>query len=401
MARDGVAVDPQFAALVVRHVDGERFDVSAGCRRLGVSRARFYKYAAQVRAEGVDGLFPRSRRPLTSPSAVSAAVEDAVVRGRKELTDEGWDAGADSIGFWLQDHPDQLPPYATVPSRATINRILRRRGLAEVVPARRPHRADRRFEATRPNARWQMDGFVVKLADGTKVVVLHVLDDCSRLDLGMHVMTSENSREVWAGFLATAAAHGLPREVLTDNGTAFSGKRRGWMTPLEENLGVLGVVAVTSTPGHPQTCGKVERAHKTVRKWLRKRSRAESAEQLQAMLEAYRDHYNRKRRKKHLGGLTPAQRYALGPVDGPADGPLQPETVITRHTVSTSGSIGVLGHLVGIGRRYAGRQVTAIRRGREIAIFDDHTLIAEIDLKPDRRYQPARRHQSGTLSTMS
>lgn len=394
-------MDPQFAALVVRHVDGERFNVAAECRRLGVSTSRFYKYAAQVRAEGVEGLFPRSRRPLRSPSAVSAAVEDAVVRGRKELAEEGWDAGADSIGFWLQDHPGQLPPDVTVPSRATINRILRRRGLAEVVPARRPRRADRRFEATRPNARWQMDGFVVKLADGTKVVVLHILDDCSRLDLGMHVMTSENSREVWAGFLATAASYGLPREVLTDNGTAFSGRRRGWMAPLEENLGVLGVAAVTSTPGHPQTCGKVERAHKTVRKWLRKRSRAESAEQLQAMLEAYRDHYNRKRRKKHLDGLTPAQRYALGPVDGPADEPLQPETVITRHTVTTSGSIGVLGHLVGIGRRHAGAQVTAIRRGREIAIFDDHTLIAEIDLKPDRRYQPARRRQSGTLSTMS
>lgn len=401
MAKDGVAVDPQFAAAVVRYVDGERFDVAAECRRLAVSRSRFYKYAAQVRAEGVDGLFPRSRRPLNSPTAVSAAVEDAVVRGRKELADAGWDAGADSIGFWLQDHPDQLPPDAAAPSRATINRILRRRGLAEVVPTRRPRRADRRFEATAANARWQMDGFVVKLADGTKVVVLHILDDCSRLDLGLHVMTSENSREVWAGFLATADAYGLPREVLTDNGTAFSGKRRGWMVPLEENLGALGVLAVTSSPGHPQTCGKVERAHKTVRKWLRKRSPAESVEQLQAMLETYRDHYNRKRRKKHLGGLTPAQRYALGPLEGPADGPVQPETVITRHTVTASGGIGVLGHLVGIGRRHAGRQVTLIRRGREIAIFDDHTLIAEIDLKPDRRYQPARPRQSGTLSTKS
>jgi transposase InsO family protein len=401
MARDGVAVDPQFAAAVVRHVDGERFDVAEECRRLGVSRSRFYKYAGQVRAEGVDGLFPRSRRPLTSPTAVSAAVEDAVVRGRKELADAGWDAGADSIGFWLQDHPDQLPPDTTVPSRATINRILRRRGLAEVVPSRRPRRADRRFEATAANTRWQMDGFVVRLADGTKVVVLHILDDCSRLDLGLHVMTSENSREVWAGFLATAETYGLPREVLTDNGTAFSGRRRGWMTPLEENLGTLGVLAVTSTPGHPQTCGKVERAHKTVRKWLRKRSRAESAEQLQAMLETYRDHYNRRRRKKHLGGLTPAQRYALGPLDGPADDPLQPDTVISAVKVSTSGCISVLGHLVGIGRRHAGRDLTSIRRGRQIAIFDDHTLIAEIDLKPDRHYQPARVRQSGTLSTMS
>ena len=401
MARDGVAVDPMFAALVVRYVEGDRFDVTAQCRQLGASTTAFYKYVARFRAEGLDGFYPRTRRPLSSPAAVSAAVEDAVVRARKELSDEGWDAGADSIGFWLSDQPEWLPAGSGVPSRATINRILRRRGLAEVVPSRRPRRADRRFEAKRPNTRWQMDGFVVKLADATKVVVLHLLDDCSRLDLGMHVIGSENSREVWAGFLATAAAYGLPRELLTDNGTAFSGKRRGWMTPLEENLRALGVHTLTCTPGHPQTCGKVERAHKTVRKWLRKRPPAETVEELQALLECYRVRYNTRRRKKHLGGLTPAQRYVLGPLDGPANGPLQPETVFTHATVSTSGCIGVLGHLVGIGRRHAGRQVALIRRGRQIAVFDDHSLLAEIDLKPDRRYQRATPRPSGTLSAMS
>jgi transposase InsO family protein len=389
MARDGVPVGPEFAALVARYVAGERFDVTAACRELGASTSSFYKYLGRFRAEGVDGFYPRSRRPLTTPTAVGVAVEDAVVRARKELSEDGWDAGADSIRFWLEDHPDQLAEGVVVPSRATVNRILRRRGLAELVPKRRPRRAGRRFEAERPNTRWQMDGFVVKLADGTTVVVLHLLDDCSRLDLGMHVMTSENTREVWAGILATTARHGLPREMLTDNGTAFSGKRRGWSTPIEENLAALGVHTVTCRPGHPQTCGKVERAHKTVRAWLARRPPAASPEQLQALLEDYRAGYNH-RRKQHLHGLSPAQRYALGPLDGPAPGPLQPAPVISTVKVSTSGCIGVLGHLVGIGRRHAGRTLTMIRQSRTIAVLDDHTLIAEIDLKPDRRYQPAR-----------
>ena len=400
MARDGVPVGPEFAALVARHVAGERFEVAAECRRLGESRSSFYKYVARFGHEGVDGFYPRSRRPVTAPTAIPAAVEDVVVRGRKELADDGWDAGADSIGFWLEEHRDQLPPDAALPSRATINRILRRRGLAELVPQRRPRAADRRFEAELPNSRWQMDGFLVKLADGTRVVVLHVLDDCSRLDLGLHVMASENGREVWTGFLTSVTGYGLPREVLTDNGTAFSGRRRGWMTPLEQNLGALKVHAVTSSPGHPQTCGKVERAHKTVRKWLRKRSPAESAEQLQAMLETYRDHYNQRRRKKHLDGLTPAQRYALGPLDGPASPPPQP-TLISTVKVSASGCISVLGHLVGIGRRHAGQHLTVVRRGREIAVFDHDRLIAQIDLKPERRYQPTRPPPFGTLSTKS
>jgi transposase InsO family protein len=391
MVRDGVPVGPELAALVARHVAGERFNVAAECRRLGESRATFYKYAQRFRGEGVDGFYPRSRRPLTSPLATASEVEDAVVRARKELDGDGWDGGADSIGFWLHEHPDRLPPGAPVPSRATINRILRRRGVAELVPQRRPRRADRRFEAEHPNSRWQMDGFVVKLADGTKVVVLHVLDDCSRMDLGLHVMRSENGPEVWAGFVASASQHGLPREVLTDNGTAFSGKRRGWMAPLEVNLDALGVHAVTSSPGHPQTCGKVERAHKTVRKWLRKHPQAESVHQLQQLLETYRGEYNQRRRKQHLGGLTPAQRYALGPVDGPTPAP-HPGTVILTAKVSASGCIGVLGTLVGIGRRHAGRHLTLIRQGRQIAVFDSDHFLAHLDLKPGRRYHPTTPH---------
>ena len=395
MARDGVPVGPEFAALVARYVAGERFDVSAACREVGASTSSFYRYVDRFRAEGVAGFYPRPRRPLTSPSAVGVEVEDAVARARKELSQEGWDAGADSIRFWLADHPDHLPDHllddgsiGVLPSRSTINRVLRRRGLAELVPARRPRSAGRRFEAERPNSRWQMDGFEVKLTTG-KVVVLHLLDDCSRLDLGMHVMASENTAEVWAGFTATAAQYGLPRELLTDNGTAFSGRRRGWTTPLEENLAALGVRTTTCSPGHPQTCGKVERAHKTVRGWLATRPTPASPAELEQLLQTYRAGYNQ-RRKTHLDGLTPAQRYALGPLDGPTDGAVQPDTVIATVKVSASGCVRILGHLIGIGRRHAGTQATLIRRGREIAIFNGHDLIAQIDLKPDRHYQPAR-----------
>ena len=91
---------PEFAALVALHVQGERFDVAAECRRLGESRSTFYKYTARFRAEGVDGFYPLSRRPLTSPTATPASVEEAVVRARKELDDDGWDAGAIAAQEW-------------------------------------------------------------------------------------------------------------------------------------------------------------------------------------------------------------------------------------------------------------------------------------------------------------
>eukprot|EP01032_Pedospumella_encystans_P033858 gene33858-38264_t len=193
MARDGVPVSPEFAALVVRYVEGERFNVRRQCALVGCSTTKFYKYAGRFSTLGVEGLYPDSRRPLTSPGAISAEVEDLVVRARKELVEDGWDEGADSIWFVLDDlcrtaaadHRSrdprrarreilsgaQWPAGAAVPSRATINRILTRRGQVVAVPQRRPRAATRRFEADQPNTRWQMDGFEVALIDGTPVCI--------------------------------------------------------------------------------------------------------------------------------------------------------------------------------------------------------------------------------------
>lgn len=101
MAKDGVAVDPQFAALVTRFVGGERFNVRAACAELGASTTTFYKYRQRFEAQGVNGLFPMSRAPSSSPSKVDDAVEDVIVRVRKEMAGDGWDAGAEQIRFRL------------------------------------------------------------------------------------------------------------------------------------------------------------------------------------------------------------------------------------------------------------------------------------------------------------
>ena len=169
---------------------------------------------------------------------------------------------------------------------------------------------------------WQMDGFEYKLADGRAVVILQIIDDCSRFDLALRAAPSENGRGRLGGVRGHAGQrHGLPARFLTDNGGAFSGRRRGWISRLEENLRALDVHPITSSVGHPQTCGKNERAHATVLKWLRKRPAAETLDDLQDLLDTYRDHYNHRRRKTHLNGLTPAERYALGPADGPGRPP--------------------------------------------------------------------------------
>lgn len=381
---------PEFAALVARVHGGQRVDVRAECAVLGVSTKTFYKYLSRFDSEGVDGFYPRSRRPLSSPGRVSAEVEDVIVRVRKELDDEGWDAGAEQIAFWIGDHPQCWPPGEVVPSRATINRVLDRRGQLVKVPARRPLRSRHRFEMAQPNTMWQMDGFDVALSGGRTAVVLQLTDDCSRFDLALRAAVSENGEDVWAAVLHASSRYGLPARFLTDNGGAFSGRRRGWISRLEENLRALNVLPITSSVSHPQTCGKNERAHSTVLRWLRRRPAPEDLPGLQELLDSYRDRYNTQRRKTHLNGMTPAERYQLGPQDGPGPGPLPWPVIIKTARVSTSGCIGIDKHLLGVGRRHAGLTVTTIRQHHEIAVFASNQLIAQFTLTGHRGYQARR-----------
>jgi len=375
--------------LVAKVARGEKVNVSAECAALGYSTKTFYKYVARFQEEGVAGLYPRSRRPLTSPTRTDAVVEDAVVRARKELDDAGWDAGAEQIAFYLADRLDDPEHWVAgrpVPSRATINRILERRGQIVRVPQRRPRRSRHRFEADQPNSMWQMDGFDYVLADGQTAAVLQVSDDCSRYDLALRAAPSENGEDVWNTVVWAGSRYGFPARFLSDNGTAFSGARRGWVSALEENLRALGIQPITSSVAHPQTCGKNERAHATVQKWLAKRPPATDLEELQALLDEYRDHYNNRRRKTHLNGMTPAERYALGPLDGPGDQPTPWPVHIKTATVSASGCIGIDKHLLGVGRRHARATVTVIRQHRQIAVFDGNQLLAEFTLTGHRGY---------------
>ncbi len=402
MVRDGVPVSPEIAALVCRFCEGAKLNVRAELRALDppLSKSAFYRYVARFRESGVDGLYPVSRRPLTSPAAIPVGIEDAVLLARKELADAGWDAGADQILFWLTDHPDRWQPnlhpgiVPVLPSRASVNRILKRRGLVTPMPQRAP-RKPKRFEHDQPNTLWQMDGFDAPLTGGRTATVLHIVDDCSRVDIALQAARSENAADVWACVTKAAQVFGLPRMMLTDNGTAFSGRRRGWTSALEANLAELGVRHIASSVAHPQTCGKCERAHLPVERWLAKQPLPENLDQLQALLNRYRRINNNQRRRRHLGGLTPMDRYRLGPKDGPGDEPIPLPVTIANHRVAKNGSIGVGTNQIGIGKTHAGKAVQVVRQGSKIVIIDGHRLIASFTLDGRKRYQSVNPRHSG------
>ena len=382
-------MDAELAAAVAAFADGVAMNVCARCRDLGVSTSTFYKYVERFHERGVEGLFPDSRRPRSSPTRLPAELEDVLVRIRKEEAEAGWDYGADAVLLRLGENPQWWPPGRVLPARATINRVFEARGLLVKVPQRRPRRRSRRFARAQVNELWQYDGFEYRLADGSTAVVLHLNDDCSRVDLALQAVSSENSTDVWDTFCLAVTRYGLPVAVLNDNGTAFSGRRRGWTSTFEQRLSDLWVQAICSSVAHPQTCGKNERAHQRVLKWLQKQPPAHDLAELQTLLDDYRDAFNSRPSQVH-DGLSPNQRFDLGPLARP-EGILEQVTHVTRHRVSTTGSIGLNSYLIGLGRRHAAKTATVFRNGEHLTVFIEDQLERELTLNKTRRYQPQAR----------
>src|SRR5205085_131296 len=171
------------------------------------------------------------------------------------------------------------------PSRATVNRVLSRRGQVVPAPHKRP-KASRRFEYPHPNACWQIDATQWHLADLTVVSIVQILDDNSRKLLAHNVDTGETTVNVWTALGKAFAAHGLPFQVLTDQGAAMLGWP-GIVTQIRRNLRALGIHCVTSRGHHPETCGKNERVHQTLHQWLRARPPATTIAELQRLCEEF------------------------------------------------------------------------------------------------------------------
>ncbi|MGH2472087.1 MAG: IS481 family transposase, partial [Candidatus Limnocylindria bacterium] len=264
-----------------------------------ISRSWIYELLARYRAGGYPAIEPRSRRPRSCRHQTPRKVERAIVRLRGELIARGHDAGPHSIGLYLGRRIE------VVPSVATIWRILRRHGLVTPQPQKRPRSSFIRFEAALPNERWQGDTTHWALADGTEVEIFDLLDDHSRLALDSVVFPTVKAADVVDVFAAASTRYGLPASALTDNGAVFSGESRQGKVLWETELERLGVRVVHSTPYHPQTCGKVERFHQTLKRYLRQQPSARTLAQLQAQIDVFRTHYNQRRPHRALAGRTP------------------------------------------------------------------------------------------------
>jgi transposase InsO family protein len=252
----------------------------------GVHRSWIYKLLGRYRAGGYEALATRSRRPRSCKHETPSETVKAIVELRSELEAQGHDAGAETIAYHLAQRQKD------VPSLSTIWRILRREGLVVAQRQKRPHCSLVRFEADLPNEMWQADVTAWQLASGQVVEILNLIDDHSRLFLCSDAYLRVKAADVVQSFHGAAELHGLPASMLSDNGAVFTGSYRGGKVLFEYELERLGVEFKNSRPYHPQTCGKVERLHQTLKRYLAKQPPAQTLTELQRQLAAFVHYYN-------------------------------------------------------------------------------------------------------------
>lgn len=384
------------AGYVINAVLVEGKSVKEVCEAHDISRSWLYELIARYRRLGEEGLRAHSKRPRSSPTRISAAMEEEIVALRKELTGLGVDAGAHTIAYHLQRR--HRPNKRAVPSVATIWRVLSRRGFVVPQPHKRPKSSWRRFQAELPNECWQADTTHWTLADGSEVEILNMLDDHSRLLVASVAFTTTKAADVVETFHQAASQLGLPASMLSDNGAIFTAEARNGTCAIEVELLALGIDYKHSRPYHPQTCGKVERFHQTLKKWLAHRRRPKTLAQLQDQLDRFRTYYNTVRPHRAIGRRTPTQAFAA-PTKAK---PRRPGMTVPGHhrvrrdRIDPTGKVTLryrskLLHL-GVGRRHAGTPVLLLVKDRHVRVInDDGALLATFTLDPTKQYQPQQR----------
>lgn len=377
------------ALLVVTAVRVEGRTKAGVARDYGVSRRWVHELVRRFDAEGEAGLQPRSRRPRASPQRTPETVEDEIVELRKHLADQGLDAGAHTIAAHL------IRRRGKAPSVATIWRVLSRRGFVTPQPQKRPKSSFIRFEAEMPNERWQADITHWKIAGDAEVEILNVIDDHSRFLVASDARSVTKAADVVETFHEAAAAHGFPAQMLTDNGAVFTAVPRGGRCAMELELASLGISYRHSSPYHPQTCGKVERFHQTLKRFLAKQPMADTVAELQAQLGRFGAYYNTERPHRALHRCTPTEAFTARPKATPS-GPrvaIAPHYRVRKDKVDTTGVITLRHnsrlHHIGLGRRLTGTRVLVLVADLHVRVLtEEGELLRELTLDPSRDYQP-------------
>ena len=354
----------------------------------GRSKSWVARHVALYREGGDEALTPRKRGPAVGPRRTSPELEDEIVGLRKWLCESGFDAGAKTIAYHLAQTNE------AVPSLITIHRVLRRRGFVTAQPQKRPRSSWVRFESALPNETWQSDVTHWQLADGTGVEIVNIIDDHSRAVLCSSVVDVARAADVVRLFWAAFDAYGLPESVLTDNGAVLTNAYRGGHSGLEIDLSALGVAFKHGRPYHPQTQGKVERYHLTLKKWLARQGDADSVPELQAKVDSFVHSYNEVRPHSARGCPPMAAWRALDKATPVVAGVrVTAKTRVRFDHVDKGGKVTLRYrrrlHHIGVGRAHRHQRVIILVADQDVRVIDEEgELLRHFTLDPSRDYQP-------------
>lgn len=362
----------------------EDANVAELCRRFRISRKSGYKWIRRLGEEGVWGLCDRSRRPHSSPYRTAAHLEQAVVELRRKHPPWG--------GRKLRKRLQGLG-HNNVPAASTITDICRRHGLIDPGESLK-HKPCIRFEHEAPNDLWQMDfkgHFPMK--DGRRCHPLSVLDDHSRFSLGLRACRNEDGKTVGEELTAIFRRYGLPGRILVDNGPPWGNSlaEHGY-TPLTVWLLRLDIGMSHGRAGHPQTQGKNERFHRTLKAEVLFGNEFCNLKDCQRRFDPWREVYNHQRPHEALGMATPASRYRVS--DRPFPERLRPleygGSEIVR-LVRGRGKITLEGREYHVCKAFVGHAVGLRPRGTDgcFDVYFGHHLVGELDLRRARAGGPA------------
>jgi transposase InsO family protein len=345
------------------------------CRSFGISRKTGYKWRDLYLELGEAGLRDRSKRPLSSPTRCDAELEAMVVA----LHDTYPCWGARKLLALLPEEIDKPHPN-------TIAAILQRNGRQLVPHAEVTNPANKRFEHEAPNLLWQMDfkGHIA-LTDGRagRCHPLTILDDHSRFAVCLTACPGETGDQVQSVLTQTFRTYGLPQRITCDNGPPWGTSGHGTLSRLEVWLIRLGVRVSHSRPYHPQTQGKDERFHRTLKRELLDRWGFSSIEACQTAFNGWRDQYNLIRPHEALGQKPPVTRYMQSARQFPAQlAPIEYDEGDAVRKVQRHGQLHFKGRDYFVGEGLIG-ELVAVRPTPDERIFRVifcHKEISRIDL---------------------
>ena len=360
----------------IRLAMAETANIRSLCRRFEISPKTAYKWIDRYREAGEEALGDRSRRPKHSPTQTAPAVEQKILQLRQKHP--SWGARKLNARLTAQG-------YSDLPSVSTMTAILHRYGCINQQEAHK-HQRYQRFEAPEPNLLWQMDfkgDFPILHG---RCYPLTILDDYSRFSLGLIACANQHRETVQQHLIATFHRYGLPQRMLTDNGSPWGSCGNDGYTELGLWMIRLGIALSHSRVCHPQTLGKDERFHRTLKAEILGTRFFESTDHCQHSFDQWRTVYNFERPHEALAMAVPGSRYQPSTREFPHTlAPIEYGSDDLVRKVNAKGDISFRGKFFRVGKAFH-RYPVALRPTTTDGLFNIffcHQQIAQINFIND------------------